>query len=349
MSDYQPISGNQIQQASSQPTTLAKQIESMRDQFQLAMPKGMEATQLVRDAQTVLRQTPKLAECDPATVFGALMTCSQLGLRPGVLGQAYLLPLWNGRNRRFEAQLILGYQGMLELIYRSGSVSMIAARVVHERDEFMIEYGLAEDQLIHRPPTSGSRGEPVAFYAIARMKDGGYAMTDVMSVADMEKHRDKYAMAKKKDGTIVGPWKTEFAEMAKKSMIRQLAKMLPKSPEVARAITHDGAVRVNYDPQGIDDSPAFIESTVVDKPADPQLADPQPADPVEAEVVDEAPLAPTDAQIRRLHALCGENGLKDRAERLAYLTEQVQRPISSSKDLTRDEVSGLIDVLGGDR
>ena len=198
--------------------TLPQKIERMQREFEMAQPKGMEAVQLIRDAQTCVRMTPKLAECEHASVLGSLMTCAQLGLRPGVLGQAYLLPLWNGRNRRFEAQLIIGYQGLLELIYRSDRIAMVQARVVHENDEFALEYGLEQDTLIHRPPATGPRGRAVKYYAIARFKGGGYAITEPRTREDMEQFRDKYAMAKKKDGTIVGPWATQFDEMAKKGL-----------------------------------------------------------------------------------------------------------------------------------
>lgn len=198
--------------------SLAQKVDAMQAQFAAAMPRGKEAVQLIRDAHTCLRMTPKLAECEHTSVLGALMTCAQLGLRPGVLGQAYLLPMYNGKQRRMEAQLIIGYQGLLELIYRSGMVQMVQARRVHENDEFVLEYGLEGDKLIHRPPASGPRGRVVKWYAIARFKDGGYAFTDPVSREEMEAHRDKYAMAKTRDGKIVGPWVTQFDEMADKGL-----------------------------------------------------------------------------------------------------------------------------------
>ena len=39
--------------AQQRPQTLADQIKSMEQQFAMAAPKGMEATQLVRDALTL--------------------------------------------------------------------------------------------------------------------------------------------------------------------------------------------------------------------------------------------------------------------------------------------------------
>src|SRR5262245_63064844 len=54
---------------------------------------GLRAEALIRFALLDLRQQPKLRECDPATVFVALLACAQTGLEPGALkGEAYLVP-----------------------------------------------------------------------------------------------------------------------------------------------------------------------------------------------------------------------------------------------------------------
>ena len=86
------------------------------------MPKGREATQLVRDAMTCLRTIKKLDQCEPTSVLGALMTCAQLGLRPAVLGHAWPLPFWDNRSKCYKAQLVIGYQGYIELGHRSGKL-----------------------------------------------------------------------------------------------------------------------------------------------------------------------------------------------------------------------------------
>jgi recombination protein RecT len=91
--------------------SLADQIRGMEKQFQLAMPRGAEATQLVRDALTALRTIKHLDKCEANSVLGALMTCAQLGLRPGVLGHAWPLPFWDRHSKGYKAQLVIGYQG----------------------------------------------------------------------------------------------------------------------------------------------------------------------------------------------------------------------------------------------
>jgi recombination protein RecT len=234
------------------PRTIGDQIRDMESQFRLAMPRGAEAQQLVRDALTLLRTTSKLAECTPATVLGGLMTCAQLGLRPGVLGHAWLLPFWdrkaNDGRGGHSAQLVIGYQGLVDLVYRSGQVTSIAARTVHVNDDFELSYGLDEDRFHHTPALDGERGAPRLYYAIARMKGGGYAFTDPISHAEMEAYRDKNATAKTREGRVVGPWADEFEGMAHKTMIRRLAKLLPKSTELAQALEADERVRLDLSP-----------------------------------------------------------------------------------------------------
>ena len=254
--------------AQQRPTTLADQIRSMESQFALAAPKGAEASQLVRDALTCLRQTPKLAQCTPQSVLGSLMTCAQLGLRPGVLGHAYLLPFYDNRQGGQVAQLVVGYQGLVELAHRSGKIQSLIARTVYENDFFEVDYGL-EDKLVHKPYMGGDKGQPVAYYAVAKFTTGGHAFY-VMSHPEMLVYRDRFAKSKKS-----GPWVDNFEAMAHKTCVRQLSKWMPKSTELATAIAADETVRVdltpdaiNYGehPEGDGEAPEHIDGEVIDEP-----------------------------------------------------------------------------------
>lgn len=260
----------------SRPPSLGQQIATMEHQFALAAPRGVEARQIVRDALTCLRQNPKLAECEPQSVLGSLMTMAQLGLRPGVLGHGWLLPFWdsrykwkdeNGRERTggHKAQLVIGYQGLVELAYRSGQIARITAHAVHQNDHFELSYGLDEN-LVHRP-SAGARGEPTGYYATVMIK-GGASSFYYMTHAEMEVYRDRFATAKTKEGKVVGPWRDNFEGMAKKTCIRQLSKLMPKSTELAIGLAVDDTVRIDLTPtadlahvsQRIE--PDAIESTV---------------------------------------------------------------------------------------
>jgi len=249
---------------------LRTQLMGMTEQFQLAMPRGFEAKQLVRDALTCLRETPKLAQCDPASVLGGLMTAAQLGLRPAVLGQCWLLPMWNRRAGGHQATLVVGYLGYLELINRSQRVAKITARKVYEFDKFDVEYGDSE-RLKHKPMLFGDRGSVVAYYATAQLVPKATTF-HVMTKAEVEEHRDKFAMAKTKDGTVIGPWRDHFDQMALKTVILRLVRLLPKTPELAAASIADGAVRQDHDPR------ADVITVTQDEP----LEEPTPALSLEA-------------------------------------------------------------------
>lgn len=198
-------------------------LDAMMPSIQSVLPKHVTADRMSRIALNVIRSNPKLLECNINSLMGGVMEASKLGLEPGMMSQCYLIPFKNHKSGQMEAQFIIGYKGLIDLVRRSGQLSTIEAREVHENDDFDFEYGL-EDKLYHKPKLN-DRGAVIAYYAKARMKDGGYSFL-VMSVEEMTKHRDKYAKAKN-----FGPWKDEFDAMAKKTVLRQLIKYLPISIE----------------------------------------------------------------------------------------------------------------------
>lgn len=234
---------------------IVKEIQRLQPEFQKAMPRGLEAVQLVRDAQTCLRTVRHLDECVPESIFGALMTCAQLGLRPNVpaLGAAYVLP-FRDRNQggRRVATLVVGYQGLIDLAMRSSRIASVIARTVYEGDLFDVDYGLA-DSLIHKPARfrEGYREDPdrdpqaTDYYSIVRYQGGGYAYW-TMSRTQVERHRRRYSKTPDQ-----GPWVTEFDAMGMKTCVRQLAKFMPKSTELtalAQGLAVDEGVRLNYSP-----------------------------------------------------------------------------------------------------
>lgn len=260
--------------------SLADQIRSMEKEFQLAMPRGAEATQLIRDALTAVRMTKNLDKCEASSVLGALMTCAQLGLRPGVLGHAWVLPFWDNKNKGYKAQLVIGYQGYVELAHRSPKVASLIARTAYEGDVFDVDYGIA-DTIVHKPNLFGERGKPVAYYAIVKYVSGGYAFF-VMSHADMVKYGQENATAKTREGKVFGPWVDNFEGMAQKTTVRQLAKWMPKSTELAAAMAADEGIRVDLrptaDPAETTERPDVMEGEVVDPVSAPPAADNQGAE-----------------------------------------------------------------------
>lgn len=204
-------------------------LEKSRGQIEKALPKHLTADRLLRVAMTSIQKTPKLMECSQQSLLACIMTCAQLGLEPDqFLGQAYLVPFKDARKGVTVCTLIPGYRGYLALARRSGEVQTVSAQVVHEKDEFELQYGV-EDKLVHRPALTGNRGAPIGAYCVFKYKDGGYSF-DFLPVGDIEKVRTRSKAAND------GPWVTDWEEMAKKTAIKRHAKLAPLSVEFQTAV-----------------------------------------------------------------------------------------------------------------
>ena len=142
-------------QNETQASTLGKMIDAMRPEVERALPKHMDPDRMCRIAITLLRRQKGLAECEPMSFLGALMTCAQLGLEPGPLGHAWIIPRKNVDTKVVEAHFQLGYKGAIELARRSGQLAKITARTVYQgeidKDPFTVEYVGALENLTHKP------------------------------------------------------------------------------------------------------------------------------------------------------------------------------------------------------
>lgn len=219
--------------------TLEDQIQKYEQWWQAAMPTGGEAKQLVRDAVHCIRTNPDLAACSTASILGGLMTCAQLGLRPGVanLGHAWLVPL------KGQAALWLGYRGMIELAYRNPRVESITGRVVKEGEPFKATY--EPPALLHEPAPWGKPGAvPLGYYAAARLSRGGLIFN---LLDEVEAEQIRQEIVSRKGGTSK-PWFTHPEPMKIKTAMRRMWRWLPSSLEMQSVDAIDGSVRLDPDP-----------------------------------------------------------------------------------------------------
>lgn len=211
------------------PKDFPQMLSAWQPEIARALPKHLNADRMTRIALTCFRQVPKLAQCDPKSVFAAVIQAAQIGLEPGLLGQCYLIPF------KESCQLVIGYQGLLDLVRRSGLVNSIEAHVVYESDHFELSYGLVP-ALVHKPELDKAAGQPRLAYAVARLKDGG-THVEVMSRSEIEAIRDRSQnVINAKRYSKQTPWDTDPMEMWRKTVIRRICKYLPKSPELSTAI-----------------------------------------------------------------------------------------------------------------
>lgn len=205
-------------------------LEGARSSMLAVLPKTLTPERLIKVAMIAAAKQPKLYECTKMSLLQSIMLGAELGLEAGgPLGHLWLVPF---RNKGvMTCTPIIGYQGYVELAFRSERVQSLEARVVYENDEYDVSFG-RELKLVHKPCLHGEKGEPVFVYSVAHTTNGGVT-AEVMSVDDVEKIR---ARSRAKDD---GPWITDWGPMACKTVFRRHSKWLPKSVELSRALSVD--------------------------------------------------------------------------------------------------------------
>lgn len=208
-------------------------IEKNSAEIAKALPKHLTVERMTKVMLLCIDKTPDLLKCTQSSLISALMQCAELGLEPGgVRGLAYLIPYRNnGEDLNRTCTLIVGYKGLIQLALRSNHLQQIEARVVHGGDQFAHEFGL-QPRLRHVPALD-KPGQPIAVYALARLKNG-QTHVEVMTWAEV------MAIKARSKSSGDGPWVTDPEQMARKTCIRRLANYVELSPELADAMTHLG-------------------------------------------------------------------------------------------------------------
>jgi|GEM_PF-845553 len=191
---------------------------------------GMSVQRLYRTMMLCVQKTPAIASCTAESLYRCMMDAAEVGLEPGgALGLAYLVPYNDTRSGEKRCEYQIGYRGYIELARRSGVVSHVHPVAVYKSDVFEYEMGLTP--ILRHKPGLGARlpSDLTHVYAIAHFKDGP-AQFDVMTRGEVDaiKARSKTASA--------GPWVTDYAEMAKKTVLRRICKVLPRSIAVKENI-----------------------------------------------------------------------------------------------------------------
>lgn len=224
--------------------------EAFKRQIALALPSNMDPARFVRIALTATHKNPKLLDCTQESFFNCLLQLGSWGLAPDNRA-AHLVPF--GR----ECTLIVDYKGICELLRRNGDILALHADVVGANDQFEIRFGT--NAVLDHVPNLANRGEIIAAYSWVKLPNGGEEY-DVMGVDEIQ------AVRRRSKTPDSGPWKTDFNEMAKKTVFRRHSKMLPLSPIVREVLDRDS------DGDSLSETERFASAT-----------------PVQASVLPEAP------------------------------------------------------------
>lgn len=259
------------------------QIEVYRDEYAALVPSHVNADQWVRLAVGAIRGNKDLeqaAQNDVGVFLRELKTAARLGLEPGT-EQFYLTPRKSkAHGGRTIIKGIVGYQGIVELIYRAGAASSVIVETVRQHDTFRYVPG-RDERPVHEVDWFGQdRGPLVGVYAYAVMKDGA---TSKVVVLNERQVMDAKAKSDSKNSQY-SPWNTGDGEaMWLKTGARRLAKWVPTSAEYMREQLRAQAEAAGQLTAGTSgDGPAMPQPTAVLDEADPDIDD----GPIDGELVD---------------------------------------------------------------
>jgi recombination protein RecT len=223
------IATKQVAQKSN--PTIRDLVQAQQAAIETQLAGALNSAAFVRAAISTIASSPKLQQATPQSVLGGIMLAAQLKLEIGpALGHFYLTPRMDHGQQI--CLPIIGYQGYIELAYRSGRIEKIETFLVRNGDKF--DHGANSD-----------RGRffdwSPADYDETRTWTGVVAMAKIVGAGTVWAYlpREK-VLARRPRGWEKGtPWQTNEEEMARKTGIRALAPYLPKSTELAKAIEAD--------------------------------------------------------------------------------------------------------------
>ena len=231
------------------------------------IPAHMDQKRMFQVFVTAHRTVKDLALCTPESFVGSVLSAAQLGLEPNTpLGHCYLVPYRNRREGTTECQIILGYQGMMELARRSKLLKSIMAHAVFRGDEFHYELGL-NPNIVHRPDENADHTPEniTHVYAVAKLLDGGEQFV-VLTRKEVDRFQPNYNS---------NFWRDHYQAMAMKTAVRRLFTWLPKSIHMAQGAALDEAANDGRT-QAAHWSPEVIESMQSEGYEAPQLTEGSP-------------------------------------------------------------------------
>lgn len=175
----------------------------------------------------------KVARSNPTSAQNAIINVAAIGITLNPAAKlAYLVP------RDGAVCLDVSYMGLLHLAQVSGAIQWGQCKLVRAGDTY-------ESNGLDRAPTHkynafGDRGDVVGGYCTVKTQQGDY-LTEEMSASEINviMERSQGFKSGKKS-----PWRTDWEEMARKTIVKRASKYWPRCERLDTAIHHlntDGA------------------------------------------------------------------------------------------------------------
>ncbi len=199
------------------------------------------------------RDLQKCLETDAgkASVMQSAMVAATVGLEPGVLGQAYLIPYNSDKLKSYICTFVPGWKGIISVIGRSGK-AMARSGVVFKGDKFDWDTGTGMFVTHKSMATDRDVKKITHVYAIGEIAGLTDRVIEVWDIAQVREHFNRF----NKQGVKHYAANDKNWEMyARKVPLLQVAKYLPQTVEitnvVAAAYTAERNENLIVDEQGV--------------------------------------------------------------------------------------------------
>ena len=239
-------------------TTVADFFEQKKDLIAQSLPNTITPERLIGVFTMVLGSSPELKQCSQNSLIAAVIQTVQYGLTPGNIGHCHYIPFNNKQkdgSYKKEVQFILGVKGIVELVNRCGKAVILSTEVVYENDGFTYEQGL--NPILKHVPADKDRGEIKGVYCVAKNLVANEKLFIYLNKADI----DKVRQASKAGQSNYSPWATWYSEMAKKTAIKRICKLLPISVDIQQQVASDETIKtdINKDMKIVPDKTEWEE------------------------------------------------------------------------------------------
>lgn len=218
--------------------SLAEILDITEERFKKISPPSMSFDSERGFAVQILSNNSYLARVasgHPASLQQALTNVAAIGLSLNpAKKQAYLITRTVKNDGKYESRVFLepSYMGLCDIATSSGGIEWVQANIVYSNDKY-VSNGPGEKPVHSYSAFAkiADRGDVVGAYCVAKTSTGDYLTTEmnaeqITSVRDRSEAWKAYTSGKAKSG---GPWQSDFAEMAKKTVIRNAFKTWPKA------------------------------------------------------------------------------------------------------------------------
>ena len=204
-----------------------------------ALPRDVNIERFVQNSKALLNGNETLFKFAKQNGTGQIISGMMRGAFLGLdfmNSEAYLIPYGSTLN------FMPSYKGMIKLCikYSTRPINTIYAKIVREGDEFSEEIVNGQPSVTFRPKPF-SNAPMIGCFAVCLYKDGGM-IYEVMSKTDVEQ-------CKRSSKSKNSPAWTFYSEMAKKTVLRRLAKSIPLDMDDKLADAMNAGLEIETDPK----------------------------------------------------------------------------------------------------